>query len=113
EFLRLRRPRHQLAVETEPVSVKLFPEVRGLDRVLNRRNELSLHREVIEKSPARARVTNARCIFSDTKTLPRCILIAANNDDGARTHVLLFANHSRDTLLAIVSKRFRGMLEQT
>ena len=48
----------------------------------------------------------------DAEPLPRRRLVAADDDDGPRPHVLLLADHPRHTLAAVVGERLGRVLEQ-
>ena len=67
---------------------------------------------VVEESPPGARVDDADFVLDDAKPLPRRQLVATDDRDGARSHVLLLADDSRATLIAEIRERFGRMFEQ-
>src|SRR6185503_6542807 len=110
ELLSFCRPRHQLTIQTDPIRFKLFPQ--PIHRSLNSGNERRFQRTGVEEPSARSRVTDARQILDNPEASPCSILIATNNHDGTRTHVLLFANDARNALMPEVSKRLGRVFEQ-
>src|SRR5207249_9997008 len=81
---------------------------RGADALEERLLEL----RVVEEAAAGARVTDAEAFIDDTEAAPGEACVTADDDDRARAHVLLLAEHVRDAFVAVVRERFRRMLEQ-
>src|SRR5439155_1349255 len=65
-----------------------------------------------EERPPRARVANPQALLPDAEALSRYGLVTAHDDYGARSHVLLFTNHRRNTLLLEVVKSLIRVLQQ-
>src|SRR5207245_4432286 len=74
--------------------------------------ERLLELRVVEEASAGARVTDAEAFIDDAEAAPSDVFVAANDDDRARAHVLLLADHARDAFVAVVRERFRRMLDQ-
>ncbi len=66
----------------------------------------------VEETAAGARVANPDALADNSEAFAGDIFIAAKNDDGARTHVLFFADDRRNAFMAIVGEGFGRMLEQ-
>ena len=67
---------------------------------------------VVEEPPAGAGVDDAGLAGGHAEPLPRRRLVPADDDDGPRAHVLLFADDLRDALVAVVGERLGRMLQQ-
>ena len=74
--------------------------------------ELRFHSGIAEKAASGTRIAHPNFILHDAKAAQGGLTIAANNNYGPRPHVLLLADHFLDTLIAVISKGFRGMLQQ-
>ena len=109
-MLRLRRPGHQLAVEQQPVARQLVEQPcrigRGADALEERRFEL----DVVEEAAAGARVADTEALVDDAEAPASNALVATDDHDRARAHVLLLADHVRHAFVAVVRERLRGML---
>src|SRR5262245_5571316 len=104
EFLRLGRPRHQFAVETDPRRLQFTPEVRSCQGRPNPVEERRLQGRLVEEAAARAGVDDAYLALGDTKPFPGGLLVLADDHHGPGPHVLLFAGDLRRTLAAVVGE---------
>src|SRR5580704_4196013 len=84
----LRRPRHQLGIEAQPIGFEPAPEARHLDRTSNPLHQTELERLVAEEGPSGTRVDYTGLAVLDAEPAPRGLSIAAEHDDGATSHVL-------------------------
>ena len=94
QLLRLRRPRHQLAVEAAPSRFANASQQPGrADRRCGRAPATRLERRVVEEAAARCACSRSRCPRSTTPKRSRAAcFVAAHDDDRARAHVLLLAD---------------------
>ena len=77
-----RRPRHQLAIDAEPVRRKLIPKAGFRERGLNSRDKLRFVGRFGEKRPPRSRVTDTGSAIDHTESLSRRLAIAADDNYG-------------------------------
>ena len=112
QLLRLGRPGHQFAIETKPVRSELIPKpsARGGDAHAFEKRPFKIR--VVKKSSSGACVTNTDAFAGHSEGFSSGVLITANDDHGARTHVLFLAHNARNSGMSKVSERFRGMLQQ-
>ena len=111
QLLRLRRPRHQLAVQRDPVGVELRPPPGRGERVAHDREERGLYLWRVEETAAGTSGDNAT-LTGDMKPPQSGGFVLAHDDDRARTHVLLLAHHPLDVLLLVVAERLRGVFQE-
>jgi hypothetical protein len=67
---------------------------------------------IAEERAARAGIDHPRLARRHAEAAARCILVAADRDQGARAHVLFLNHHLGDAFLAVVAERLVGMLKQ-
>ena len=112
QFDGLRRPRHQLAVEHEPVGAQLAPQLGGVGGLADAAERRLGLLAVVEERPAGSGVDRARLAAVDAEALAGDVGVAADDDDRARAHVLLLADHVRDAVGSVFSERALRVLEQ-
>ena len=91
--------------------MELFPKIGSVKRRTHFFENFLLDLWVVEESSSCARVANPDAFLDDTETLSSASR-PAHDHDGARTHVLFFADDARLRLRAKVSKRFGWVLKQ-
>src|SRR4051812_47323522 len=106
EFLRFRGPGHEFAIETEPIGREIFPKTSLANGKSNTLEKFTFKSRVREEAASSTRGANAKFIFHDTEAPQRCVPVTTDDDDGARSHVLLLANNLLDTFFAKVGKSF-------
>ena len=74
KLLRLRRPRHQLAVEADPVGVQSLPEARCVEGGRAPSPAAPLQRGILEEPTTGARVADATLVFEDAEALAGDVL---------------------------------------
>src|SRR5437867_8130921 len=87
QLLRLRRPRHQLAVQHDPISGQSVPRGRAIERTAQDGEQLALDARIVEEAAARARVHYSRALADDAEAPARDIVVTADHRDGARAHM--------------------------
>ncbi len=112
QLLGLDRPRHQFAIEAGPIGVELRPEIAGVHRGSNPGEQPFLQLAVGEKAPAGASRDDARLPADYPESLLSRLRTPADDDDGPRPHVLLFAHDLRHTARTIVRKRLGRVFEK-
>src|SRR2546428_167062 len=112
QLLGLRGPRQQLAVESKPSRLQLLPEAGRLDRSSDAIEERILHPSIGEELPARPGVDDAGALSVAAEALSRELGRATDDDDRARAHVLLLADHARNAVATEGIERLSGVLEQ-
>jgi hypothetical protein len=65
---------------------------------------------IIEETSPCACENNARSFSGDAKPFLRSSFVTADNDHRTRTHVLFFANHGWNPMIAIIAKCCGWML---
>jgi hypothetical protein len=111
QFLRLRGPRHQLAVEREPVGVELRPPVAFRDRLAEQFEETRLGRGVVEEAAAGAGVDDSGFALDSEPPLRRGF-VPAHDHHRPRAHVLLLADDAVEVLVPVVGERLGGVFEE-
>ncbi len=97
--LGLGAPRQQFGVEREPIGVELIEEAGALGCGGDAPHQLhpQLAREEFATGPG---IDHARALPPLGEATPRRLLVACYHHDRARSHVLLFAHHALDLVLA-------------
>src|SRR5205807_7892285 len=113
ELLRFRRPRHQLAVEADPVGFELLPEPCLVQSTTHHVEELPLYPRVVEEAAARPSVADTDAFADDAEASARHVLIPAYDDHRSRPHVLLFAHALRHANVTEIPERLSRVIEQT
>ena len=75
-------------------------------------HEFSLKTRIGEESPAGARVADPDSLAGDSKVFSDRVLVAADDDNCPRSHMLLFAEDVGYPFMTTVSKRLDRMLQQ-
>src|SRR6266446_5680881 len=89
ELLCLGRPRHELAIETEPARAERIPQTGLGECSLNDVEKLPLQLAAGKHRPSGSRVANPDASAGRlAESIYRRLLIAADDDDGPRSHVL-------------------------
>src|SRR6185312_7170595 len=74
--LRFDGPGHQLAVQTHPIGLELFPEMRALQRLTQPLQQRTLQGKIIKEAPPGTRIADATTSAENPKTALRGRLIA-------------------------------------
>jgi hypothetical protein len=85
-------------------------QVAALGGVAHAREQLALGVVVVEEAAAGAGVAGAEALADHAEATAGDLLVAADDDDRARAHVLLFADNLRDAGLAVVGECLGRML---
>jgi hypothetical protein len=83
ELQRLGRPRHQLAIEADPLRVESLPELGTLQRIPNEREQLPLQHRILKEPTTRAGVADAMFVLEDSESFARDVVISTNDQDGS------------------------------
>src|SRR6185437_13768537 len=110
QLLRFRGPRHEFAIEADPVCFERLPNSGSFYGVAQTLQNLALQQRIIKESASRPRVTNASLLLQDSEALSCRIGIAADDHYCPRSHVLLFADDFVYSFVKVVSKCLFGML---
>jgi len=112
QFLRLRRPGHQLAVEQQPVAAESIEEPTAVGGIPDACEQLAFELIVVEEPAAGTRVARAEALVDDTEAATRNVLVTAHDDNRTRAHVLLLADDLRYARLPVIGEGLGRMLEQ-
>ena len=114
QLLRLGRPRHQLAVEADPVGLELVPEAGRVERRRARgRGAARSSAGVVEEPPAGARVDDADLASSTTPKRVRAASSSRQTTTTAR-EPMCFSSQTTvgDALAAVVGERLGRVFQQ-
>ncbi len=111
QVLCLGRPRQQLGIEHQPVGVQLVPEVCLVDGLSHRLQEL-FGRGGREERSAGAGVHRAGGAVAGAEPARADLGTATDQDNGARAHVLLLADHLRHAAAPVEVEGGRRVLEE-
>src|SRR6185437_5386708 len=108
----LRRPRHQFAVEYGPVARQPIPAARPFHRVRYDVEDLAFETIAAgKKSATGAREDDTAPLVGHPETAAGNRLVATDNDNGPRAHVLLLAYHGWNIRVPVISERFGRIFE--
>src|SRR5260370_7383317 len=93
QLLRLCRPRHQLAIEAEPVGSQFIPETRLIDGYLKTDEELALQLVIREEATAGAGIDGSHRSLHYSEALLPHPLVFTHHTHTTPTHLLLLQDN--------------------
>ncbi|RFC52732.1 MAG: hypothetical protein DVB22_000315 [Verrucomicrobia bacterium] len=112
EFLGFGGPRHQFAVEAEPIRFEFVPEAGGGGGIADSGQEVRFDPCVVEEASAGAGEAGADALALDAEAPEGGFFVAADHDHGAGPHVFFLTDHAGDALVAVVGEGFRRVFQQ-
>src|SRR4030095_7687841 len=113
QFLRFGRPWHQFAIQEHPVSIELAPEPGGFGGGLQAGEKFLFQTLIVKKATTGAGVADAGALVDDAEPFARGRLVTADDDDGARPHVFLFADDADGARVAVMVEGLRRMFQKS
>ena len=112
ELLGAGGPRHQFAIQSDPVGIEVLPKIGFGDRVSQTGETRGFETRIVEKRTPGSRVTRAQCRLGQAKARAGDLAIFAEDDYGAGSHVFFLADHLRETAFSVMCERFVRVFEE-